>query len=106
MSEVFSSGTWKPKPGEEEEFVSAWTEFARWVSEQPGAGPVRLTRDLEDAERYVSFAPWESAEAMQQWKGSPEFRQHMQPVQKHVAEFIPNELELVARLDQGTAADI
>lgn len=98
MSEVFSSGVWKPKVGEEEEFVRAWTEFARWVSDQPGAGPVRLTRDLEESERYVSFAPWESLEAMQDWKDSPEFRQHMEPVQEHVAEFSPTELELVARL--------
>jgi hypothetical protein len=33
MTEVFSSGEWKAKDGEEQEFESAWTEFARWASE-------------------------------------------------------------------------
>jgi heme-degrading monooxygenase HmoA len=106
MAEVYSSGAWKAKPGEEEEFVRAWTEFAKWVSDQSGAGPVRLTRDLADPGRFLSFAPWESMEAMQDWKASPEFKEHMGQVQAHVAEFAPSELELVAKLEEGTAAEV
>jgi heme-degrading monooxygenase HmoA len=98
MSETYSSGAWMAKEGEEEAFVEAWTEFARWLSTMPGAGTARLTRDLSEARRYLSFAPWDSAEAMHAWKSHPEFRQRMAAVQVHVAEFTPSEFELVAEV--------
>ena len=98
MSEVYSSGAWTAKDGEGESFVEAWTEFARWLSTMPGAGTAHLTRDLSEPRRYLSFAPWESAEAMQAWKSDPEFRQRMAAVQQHVTEFTPSELELVAEV--------
>ncbi|HEY3192141.1 MAG TPA: antibiotic biosynthesis monooxygenase family protein [Solirubrobacterales bacterium] len=97
MSEVYSSGSWKAKEGEEKEFVEAWTEFARWLSTMPGAGPARLTEDMSEPGRYLSFAPWESAEAMQAWKSDPAFKEYMGPVQEHVAEFTPSEWKLVAQ---------
>jgi heme-degrading monooxygenase HmoA len=98
MSEVYSSGVWTAKEGEAKEFVEAWTEFARWLSTMPGAGTARLTRDLSEPRRYLSFAPWESAEAMHAWKRAPEFGERMAPVQKHVTEFTPTEMELVAEV--------
>ena len=45
MSEVYSSGSWKAKDGEEKEFEAAWTEFAQWLSTMPGAGTARLVKD-------------------------------------------------------------
>ncbi|MGE5747577.1 MAG: antibiotic biosynthesis monooxygenase family protein [Solirubrobacterales bacterium] len=98
MSEVYSSGAWTAKEGEAEEVVEAWTELARWLSTMPGAGTARLTRDLSEPRRYLSFAPWESAEAMHAWKSAPEFGERMALVQKHVAEFTPTEMELVAEV--------
>jgi heme-degrading monooxygenase HmoA len=97
MSEVYSSGSWKAKEGEEKEFVEAWTEFARWLSTMPGAGTARLTEDMSEPGRYLSFAPWESAEAMQAWKSDPAFKENIGKVQAHVAEFTPSEWELVAQ---------
>ena len=98
MSEAYSSGTWKAKDGEEKEFEEAWTEFARWLGTMPGAGTARLTRELGEPGRYLSFAPWESAEAMHQWKSDPGFRERMGKVQAHVAEFTPSEWELVVEV--------
>jgi heme-degrading monooxygenase HmoA len=98
MSETYSSGAWTAKEGEEEAFVEAWTEFASWLRTMPGAGTARLTRDLSEPRRYLSFAPWESAEAMQAWKSAPEFRERMAAVREHVAEFTPSEFELVAEV--------
>ena len=95
MSEVYSHGTWTVKDGEGDEFVEAWRTFADWLSEQPGSGTARLTRDLENPNKYLSFAPWESLDAIQAWKGSDEFRERMGKVQAHVAEFQPQEMELV-----------
>ena len=98
MSEAYSSGTWVAKDGEDEAFVAAWTEFAGWLSTMPGAGTARLTRDTSEPHRYMSFAPWESADAMRAWKSNPEFRQRMAAVQEHVTEFTPSEFELVAEV--------
>jgi heme-degrading monooxygenase HmoA len=97
LAEVYSSGTWKCKEGEEEQFVAAWTEFAKWLGTMPGAGSARLTKDMDNPGHYMSFAPWESIDAMHAWKSAPEFREHMGAVQAHVAEFTPHEMELVAR---------
>jgi heme-degrading monooxygenase HmoA len=96
MPDVFTTGLWKPFPGQEEAFVEAWTAFASWAGEQPGAGVARLTRDLRDPEQFVSLMDWESIEAVRGWKGSPEFKERMGRVQKHIDKFSPTELELVA----------
>lgn len=98
MSETYSSGAWTDREGEGEAFVEAWTEFARWLRTMPGAGTARLTRDLSEPQRYLSFAPWGSPEAMQAWKSAPEFRERMAAVQEHVADFKPSEFELVAEV--------
>jgi heme-degrading monooxygenase HmoA len=97
MAEVYSSGTWKTKDGEDEQFVAAWTEFAKWMSTMPGAGTARLTKDMDNPGHYTSFAPWESADAMHAWKSDPAFREKMGAVQAHVSEFTPHEMELVAQ---------
>ena len=96
MPDVFTTGWWKPFPGQEAEFVEAWVEFATWASELPGAGTARLTRDLRDPEDFVSFMEWESIEAVRAWKGSSEFKERMGRVQKYVDKFSPTELVLVA----------
>jgi len=98
MSEVYSSGAWTAKEGEGEAFVEAWTEFARWLRTMPGAGTARLIRDLGEPRRYLSFAPWESAEAMHAWKADPGFGERIAAVREHVTEFRPSELELVAEV--------
>ena len=98
MSEVYSSGHWKVKDGEDEAFVAAWTEFAGWLKEQPGSGTARLIKDLDNPGQYVSFAPWDSIDQMHAWKDDPAFRENMGKVQAHVAEFTPTELELAAEV--------
>ncbi len=104
MADVYTTGAWKPNAGEEDAFVEAWAEFARWASDMPGAGTVRLARDLRDPGRFVSFAAWESIEAVRGWKSSPEFRERMGRVQRHVDKFAPTELEVVAAFERGVAA--
>jgi heme-degrading monooxygenase HmoA len=96
MSELYATGTWRPKEGHEDAFVEAWREFARWASEREGAGTITLSRDMRDRDRYVSLSAWDSFEQMRAWKDAPEFRGRMAKVQAHVAEFAPTELELVA----------
>jgi heme-degrading monooxygenase HmoA len=100
VSEVFTTGSWRPFEGQEEEFLSAWRDFAGWASTLPGAGTATLARDLRDPARFVSFMGWETIEAVQAWKSSPEFKPRMSVVQQHIDEFAPTELEVVASIGE------
>ena len=103
MADVYTTGSWKPFPGQEEPFVAAWIEFVKWASERPGAGTALLTRDLRDLERFVSLMDWESIEAVRGWKGSAEFKERMSRVQQYIDKFAPTELEVVAACKAGVA---
>ena len=37
MSEIYTTGSWKPNHSSEQAFLEAWTEFAAWASSMPGA---------------------------------------------------------------------
>ena len=101
MTAVYTLGSWTPNPDREDAFVAAWSEFAAWASSQPGAGTLRLVRNLTAPERFVSFGDWEAIAAVRGWKGSPEFKERMARVQQHVCEFNPTELTLVATAEAG-----
>ena len=98
MAETYTSGYWQVKPGEEDAFVEAWTEFVEWGSGFSGSGTFRLVRDLEVPGRYLSFAPWESFDAQRAWKEDPEFRERIGRVRAHCDEFEPWTFELSAQV--------
>ena len=95
---VYTTGSWKPFPGQDGAFIAAWEEFAGWAAGMPGAGgPAILARDLREEGWYVSFAGWEDHESVRRWKGHPEFKERMSRVQQFVDKFAPTELEVAAR---------
>jgi heme-degrading monooxygenase HmoA len=96
MGEIFATGTWTPKNGEEAAFIEAWVEFATWASENEGVGTLRLARDAHDSRRFVSFARWSDGDAFRGWKSSAGAQKRMRRVQTHIEEFKPSELEIVA----------
>jgi heme-degrading monooxygenase HmoA len=98
MAETYTSGVWIVKAGEEDAFVQERTAFVSWASEMPGSGTFRLIRDLDQARRYVSFAPWESFETQQAWKALPEFRERIGRVRAHCEDFQPSTQELVTEV--------
>jgi len=99
MSETYSSAVWNVKPGEEDAFVQAWTEFVKWSSTKPGSGTFRLVRDTEQPNHYLSFAPWESSDAQDAWKQQPEFVELLGRVRSHCEDFRPSLYELVAAVE-------
>jgi heme-degrading monooxygenase HmoA len=101
MSGVYTTGSWRPYPGQEDDFIEAWGVFASWANGLPGAGVARLARDLRDPERFVSFVEWADLESVRAWKGSPEFKERMGRVQKHIDGFAPTEVEIVATCARG-----
>ncbi|HEU0303156.1 MAG TPA: antibiotic biosynthesis monooxygenase family protein [Gaiellaceae bacterium] len=94
---IYSTGSWQPFPGQEEAFVAAWREFARWATGFDGAGEAILARDVRADGRFVSFLGWSSMEAMRAWKDHAEFKERMSRVQEHIDKFAPTELDVVAR---------
>ena len=103
MSTVYTTGAWRPFPGQEEAFQERWTEFVEWATSQAGAGRAVLARDIRDEGRFVSFLGWDSMEAMRDWKDSPEFKPRMGQVQQHIDKFDPTELELLVECEGGRA---
>jgi heme-degrading monooxygenase HmoA len=102
MGDIYTTGSWKPSAGSEDAFVEAWKAFAGWACGQPGAGTLRLVRDLHEPGRFVSFGAWDSIDEVRAWKQSPEFRERMAQVIQHVEVFEPTELELVAAAGGGS----
>ena len=102
--ETYTAGVWTVKDGEEAEFIEAWRDFAAWASDTPGVGTMRLTRSVSEPSRFFSFAPWESIEAIQAWKSSPEFKERIGRAKAHTDEFTPWELELELAVTGAEAA--
>jgi heme-degrading monooxygenase HmoA len=98
MTETYSSGTWAVKPGQEDAFVQEWSAFVTWASGMPGSGTFRLVRDLDQPATYMSFAPWESLEALNAWRELPEFRERIGRVRSHCEDFRPATCELVTQV--------
>ena len=99
MTETYSSGTWIVKAGEEDAFVEAWRDFVTWASELPGSGTFRLVRDVKQPNHFMSFAPWESAEAQDAWTALPEFPERIGRVRAHCDDFHSSAFELVTTVE-------
>jgi heme-degrading monooxygenase HmoA len=98
MAETYSSAVWTVKAGEEDAFVDAWKEFVGWAATMPGSGTFRLVRDLEDPSRFLSFAPWESGEAVRAWQQHPDFPEQLSRPRGHCQNFEPSGYELAAEV--------
>ena len=97
--QFYTHGTWVVKPGNEDEFVRTWTEFADWTrANVPGAGTGRLLRDREQPNRFVSFGPWESLDAIAAWRQMPQFQETVGKMRELLETFEPHTLDLVAEV--------
>ena len=96
MNTPYTHGIWKVQPGRGDEFVAAWTELAEWsMREVAGSGSARLLRDLADPDRFVSFGPWESLEAIEAWRTLDGFGERVGRLRELLVSFEPSTLELV-----------
>ena len=90
MSQLYTSGRWTVVPGREDEFVKAWSEMAEWTSaEIPGNSWATLLQHREEPNVFVSFGPWESAEAIAAWRESPGFQEHVGRIRGMLEGFEP-----------------
>jgi heme-degrading monooxygenase HmoA len=103
VAETYTMAFWTTKAGAEDAFVEAWTEFAEWIKDQPGAGTMQLVRDLGDPSKFISFADWAGIEEIHRWKGTPEFREQIGRIKQHTDAFVPIEAELTVRVGKAAA---
>ena len=99
MAETYTMGFWIAKPGAEDAFVAAWSEFAEWIKDQPGVSTLRLVRDLKEPRKFISFADWDGIESIRAWKETPEFKERIGRVKQHTDDFTASEAELAVRVD-------
>src|SRR5215213_768444 len=102
MYEIFTLGRFEVAPENEEPFAEAWSEFAAWASQRPGAGTLRLVRDVRSAGRFFSFGQWDDADAVRDWKASADFKERLVRVVKQAKEFEPTELVTLVTVTGGT----
>ena len=74
-AQQYSSVTWIVKPDRDDDFMACWEDLARWTLEKcPGCRSLRLLKDDATPRKYVSFADWEDAEAVADWRRQDEFQ--------------------------------
>lgn len=98
MSQLYTSGTWTVLPARREEFVAAWSELAEWTSSIPGSSWATLLQHRENPNVFVSFGPWESAEAIAAWRASPGFQDRVGHIRALLEDFEPGVLDCRAHI--------
>jgi heme-degrading monooxygenase HmoA len=98
----YTSGRWSVKPGHEEAFARAFAESGVKDVNPPIRGLLqrpRLLRDLSQPRSYLSYAVWESREAIEEFRSRPDFPPMIARMKEHLDDMQISTLELV--LGQG-----
>jgi|SRR5215208_7229375 len=95
---VWTHGTWTVKEGHEDEFVSAWNAMVRDVSAHiQGVHPPTLLRDHDRPNVFVSFGPWDTSDAVMNFRASEPFRRHTAAMGELIERFDARTLDEVVR---------
>ena len=96
MAPPYTHTSWVVKEGRESEFVERWSEWADWTRRQGLASHATLLRDVDDSRRFVSFGPWESIQAVRNWRALAGYHERVAQLRELVDELEPRTLEVVA----------
>lgn len=97
MDGTYTLTLWQVKPGMEEEFVRCWDEWVDWSHRQGFTARAELLRDHERPGAFVSFGPWESVEAVRNWRSLEGYQERVVRMHQLVESFEPRTLSLVER---------
>ena len=96
MAQPYTETTWVVKPGQEEEFVRRWRDWAEWTALQGLTASAKLLRDVEQPNRFLSFGPWESVDHVRRWRTAEGYQERIGRLQEVLDGFEPRTFELVA----------
>ena len=96
MIDTFTHTTWRVKPGLEAEFAARWTDWVEWSRLEGLGAHARLLRDIDSPGTFVSFGPWESIDAVRNWRSLPGYQERVTRLREVVDSFEPRTLSLVA----------
>lgn len=83
----YTSGEWIAKPGAETEFMAAFRRSGVDDLDPPLEGVVQrpiLLRDLRTPGRFVSFAEWESLQAIEAFRSRPDWNAMVGAMREHL----------------------
>lgn len=96
---AYASGNWIVSPGREREFVERWKAFLAWTQEAaPGLLSARLIQESTDPRHFISFASWESTEAISHWRSLADFPVRLGTCRALCDDFRGLDYRLAARL--------
>jgi len=96
LAAPYTHTSWVVKEGREDEFVERWREWADWTRRQGLASQAMLLRDVDDPRRFISFGPWESIQAVSNWRAQAGYHERVVKLGEVVDHFEPRTLEDVA----------
>jgi len=96
LAAPYTHTSWVVKEGREDEFVERWREWADWTRRQGLASQAMLLRDVDDPRRFISFGPWESIQAVSNWRAQSCYHERVVKLGEVVDHFEPRTLEVVA----------
>lgn len=100
LKKIYTLGVWTVKPEKEAEFISEWTSFANWTSNNiSGPGKAYLLQDEKNSLRFISFGPWDNEKSIEGWRESNEFRNFVTKAKDLCVDFQPNTLKVVSISD-------
>lgn len=96
-NQLYTHGLWIAKPGNEQAFITEWSNFAKWTAKhQSGAGTGYLLQDRERPQEFISFGPWDNENAISAWRQRPEFKAFVSKIRGLCDDFQPRSLSVVA----------
>jgi heme-degrading monooxygenase HmoA len=98
MSKFYTSGRWKVKEGHGDAFLVAFAASGVDDVDPPIRGLVerpRLLQDLQDPHLYLSYAVWDSREAIDEFRSRPDFAAMIDRMREHLDDMQISTLTLV-----------
>lgn len=100
MASLYTHGSWRVRPGKEEDFIAAWRDLAEWaLAEIEGSKGARLMQDRDEPTRFYTMGPWDSPDAIQRFREHTGFSERMARIRETTEEAAIHTLEV--RLEIG-----
>jgi heme-degrading monooxygenase HmoA len=80
----------------EDEFVRRWQDWVAYAHLQGLQQRAKLLRDVDRANHFVSFAPWQSLDKVTHWRADQGFHERTGRLQEVIESFHPHTLEEIS----------